>query len=141
MVRNPYTASSKDCVSLLSWANELEFQRWRNAIGTCGLSLTTGVPFWEAFYRAIWAPTHHDEAVNRVNDSGLGYMARGVRIAHITPEARFSFYLAFGMTPDQQVALEDQPVVTWREPEPVAEFCHLVSQHPLLNNDSQISKL
>lgn len=141
MVRNPFTASSKDCVSLLSWANELEFQRWRNAIGTCGLSLTTGVPFWEAFYTAIWAPHHHAEASSRVNDSGLGYMARGVQKAQITPESRYSFYLAFGLTPDEQVALECQPIVTWCEPEPVAEFCHLVSQHPLLNNDTQISKL
>lgn len=142
MVRNPFTASSKDCVSLLSWANELEFNRWRNAIGTCGLALTTGVPFWQAFYSAIWAPFHHDQSVEAVYDSGMGYMARGVEGCDITPEARYSFYLAFGITPDAQLALEDEmPTVRWMEPEPVADFCHLVSQHPLLHNGSQISKL
>lgn len=139
MVRNPFTASSKDCVSLLSWANELEFSRWRNAIATCGLSLTTGVPFWEKFYRNIWSPVQSSNAVEAIYDSGMGYMARGVSSCQITPESRLSFYLAFGLTPDEQVALEDEmPNVHWCEPEPVINITDLISQHPLLHKPNAI---
>jgi hypothetical protein len=106
MVRNPYTASSKDAVSLLSWAGELEFDRWRGAISTCGLSLTTGVPFWEKYYSRLGGELHAG-SFERISDSGLGYMSHGMSSnAKITPETRYSFWLAFGMLPDVQVELE-----------------------------------
>lgn len=142
MVRNPFTASSKDCVSLLSWVNELEFCRWRNAIATCGLALTTGVPFWEKFYTNIWVPVQHANAIEAVYNSGMGYLSRGVRTCAITPESRYSFYLAFGLTPDEQVALEEEmPQVRWCDPEPVTNLSNTISQHPLLHKpDAIISK-
>lgn len=107
MVRNPYTATTKDMVSLLSWASELEFDRWRGAIADCGLALTQGVPYWEAFYRRLGG-IKHELSLETIMDSGLGFMARGV-VANstITPEVRYSFWLAFGMSPDAQVELED----------------------------------
>lgn len=106
MVRNPYTASSKDAVSLLSWADEVEFDRWRGAISMCGLSLTVGVPFWESYYAGLGG-THCAKAYQRIVDSGLGYLARDMSSkAEITPITRHSFWLAFGMTPDEQVANE-----------------------------------
>lgn len=108
MVRDPRIAMSKDCVSLLGWDNESAFAAWAGAIGACGLSLTTGVPVWEAWYRRVLsvgkeAPEGVDE---RVWDSGLGYMARGVEPAQIDDGARYSFWKAFGILPDLQVSLE-----------------------------------
>lgn len=107
MVRNPFTATSKDAVSLLSWATEDEFNRWRGAISSCGLSLTRGVPFWEAYYTNIGGECD-ERAFERVADSGLGYMGVGMDTSGdvITPEARYSFWLAFGLDPDMQIALE-----------------------------------
>lgn len=121
MVRNPHTAMSKDSVSLLGWSNESEFDAWASAIGQCGLSLTSGVPVWEAFYRRLAAGRDRREwAEERVGDSGMGYMAKGVVAAVITPETRYSFWLAFGLLPDEQEALEeDMPSVHYSEPRPM----------------------
>lgn len=106
MVRNPFTASSKDVVSLLSWTTEVEFDRWRGAISSCGLSLTRGVPYWEAFYDRLGGIID-ENSCNTVMKSGMGYMARGVVAdSYISPETRFSFWLAFGLTPDEQTSLE-----------------------------------
>lgn len=106
MVRNPYTATSKDMVSLLSWNTEVEFNRWRGAIGSCGMSLTAGVPFWHAYYQSLGGVTSEKECA-KIADSGLGYMARGMDApCEVTEESRYSFWLAFGMLPDEQAALE-----------------------------------
>lgn len=110
MVRNPYTASSKDMVSLLQWDTQLEFDRWRGAIGGCGMSLTAGVPYWAAFYSRMGG-VKHDKSSLVIRDSGLGYMARGMDAdASISAESRYSFWRAFGMLPDEQVALEELEV-------------------------------
>jgi len=132
MTRNPYTASSKDMVSLLSWANELEFDRWRGAISSCGASLARGVPFWEAFYDRLGGVAD-ETALQLVSDSGLGYMSRGVVGCEISPRSRYSFWLAYGMLPDEQVALENKPAnVRFRKPVPltfgdVTPFTHYQS--------------
>lgn len=133
MTRNPWTAPSKDAVSLLSWANQEEFDAWAAAIGGCGLALTKGVPFWESFYRNLLGERRRqDWADAAVRDSGLGYMVGDMQLEDmpITEEARYSFYLAFGMLPDEQVALEcAHAPVAYREPRPMtfAEVEHLQS--------------
>lgn len=137
MVRDPRTAMSKDCVSLKSWATPVEFAYWANAISGCGLSLTRGVPMWEAWYASLAtlgaaAPVG---VVADVWDSGLGYMARGVRACEVDDEARYSFYLAFGITPDEQCAMEDvyRMPVSLCQPTPMrsCESQTLDAQNPL----------
>lgn len=110
MVRNIYTAMSKDCVSLLSWNTEKDFQSWAHAIGSCGLSLTEGVPVWEQWYRRLIAIGCEGPGgvVERVRESGSAFMASGVVGCEVTAESRVSFYKAFGVTPDQQLALESE---------------------------------
>lgn len=113
MVRSPWTAMSKDAVSLLGWQTEDEMRRWMGAVGTCGLSLTSGVPVWEAWYRRLVDAGLVDDTglTERVNECGMYYMSRGVTGSAVTPEARVSFYHAFGITPDLQVALEAEYAV------------------------------
>lgn len=110
MVRNPFTASAKDCVSLLPWDTKEDFDAWRCAIGTCGLELTRGVPFWEAYYRRLKVDVIKRDCIEQVYDSGLGYMAKGCMAQTITQDSRYSFYLAFGMLPDVQESLEELDV-------------------------------
>lgn len=108
MVRNPLTAPSKDSVSLLSWERPELIRNWADAIGTCGLELTRGVPFWEAYYRRLVAVGKESRtARDAVRECGMGYMASGVEGCDIVPESRVSFYRAYGMLPDEQVALEN----------------------------------
>lgn len=137
MVRDPRTAMSKDCVSLLRWGNETEFNAWRNAISECGLHLTSGVPIWEKWYQKLWAPLPKAYAVEAIYESGMGFLARGVKKAVITEATRYSFYLAFGILPDDQIALEgDVPEVMWLQPRPLehntvlpfADFTHYAEQ-------------
>lgn len=110
MVRNPFTAMSKDCVSLVSWDNENSFRQWASAIADCGLSLTRGVPVWEAWYeqlKRVGGNTTSAGVTERVNECGMYYMARGVEGGAVCPEARVSFWRAFGILPDTQIALEE----------------------------------
>lgn len=108
MVRDPRVAMSKDCVSLLGWDNPKAFADWAAAIGGCGLSLTSGVPVWEAWYARLQrlGGMPAGGVVEAIWDSGLGYMARGVDPCGVDAGARVSFYKAFGILPDMQVALE-----------------------------------
>lgn len=123
MVRNPWIAMSKDCVSLLGWSNEAEFNAWRDAIGVCGGELTSGVPVWESFYRAINHTGGNKSGVERVYDSGMGYLARGTAKAVITPEGRASFWRAFGIDPDLQVAMESEwPAIVYDGLPPLTSF-------------------
>lgn len=123
MVRNPWTAMSKDCVSLLGWDNKDAFDTWRNAIGTCGLELTRGVPVWESFYKAIHTPGNFRGGIEHVYDSGLGYMARGVAGGQIQSEGRASFWRAFGILPDLQLAMEScWPTIEYTDLPPVTNF-------------------
>jgi hypothetical protein len=122
MVRDIFTATSKDLVSLLGITSELEFNHWRRSIATCGLELTRGVPMWESFYQSLHPGVVRGgaAAVEHVYDSGLGYMARGVQASEITPDARVSFWRAFGITPDAQIAYELSPKqLSWSEPQPL----------------------
>lgn len=129
MVRNPWTAMAKDCVSLLSWDSEGAFNVWRGAIGTCGIELTRGVPVWESFYRSI----NHENASNggaleRIYDSGLGFAARGVCSAVVDDEARVSFWRAFGILPDLQVAMEQSwPGISYTAEPPMLSPFQIIS--------------
>lgn len=127
MVRNPFTAMSKDCVSLLSWDTETDIRYWAHAIASCGLSLTSGVPVWEAWYRRLHAIGREAPAgvIERVNECGMYYMARGVVSCEVTDQARYSFYLAFGLTPDMQVALEEE----YAEPFELGDLTPMTSSH------------
>lgn len=108
MVRSPWTAMSKDATSLLSWDTPQDVAAWAHAISACGLSLTTGVPVWQAWYeRLSRLGSVRTSAVDAVYDSGLGYASRGVLKGVITAETRVSFYKAFGILPDDQEALEE----------------------------------
>lgn len=108
MVRNPWTAMSKDATSLLSWDTPTDVAAWAHAIGSCGLSLTTGVPVWQAWYsQLLRIGRSRESATESVYDSGMGYAARGVKPAVITSESRVSFYRAYGILPDEQEALEE----------------------------------
>jgi len=136
MVRDPRVAMSKDCVSLLSWDTLQDIEEWAGAIGACGMSLTSGVPVWEAWYSRLCAVGRvaGRGATERIWDSGLGYAARGVVAAEVTPEARVSFYRAFGITPDLQLALEESYAGSW-DLSPVAPLtCDQVESIDCSNN-------
>lgn len=109
MVRNLKACLIKDVMCLIPIPNNTVYKRWLWAVGECGLSLCTGVPVLEAFYRmfvrhGIVSTSKFQEEVFR-NRSQL-QLGRGVKPAIINATARVSFYYAFGVTPDLQRAME-----------------------------------
>jgi hypothetical protein len=83
------------------------------------------MPIYCSFYNALRrdAGTRLD---NDLEESGFKMLARGMQNDGIvTSESRYSFYLAFGLTPDEQVALEtyyDKVHFKWQQTSEVAEF-------------------
>lgn len=109
MCRDPRVCMSKDMVSLYGWGCEREVEFWLHSIGSCGAVLTAGVPVLSAWYNRIRAlgVAPSEAWVENIGASGLTYMARGVTASEeISDEARVSFWRAFDITPDEQIALE-----------------------------------
>jgi hypothetical protein len=100
---------SKDCVVLQSsYLGDLT--SYLNSIGSCGLSLTGGIPILQNYYRAMLPR----DGLQRTRDyealinSGFFQLAKGMHESFrpVTDEARVSFCNAFGITPDLQCELE-----------------------------------
>lgn len=132
MVRNPRTATSKDCMSLLPWSTPKEFRRWRCAVGTCGLELTRGVPFWESYYKRLWCDESDAHTKEFISNSGFGFLSRGVVGGLVDEDSRYSFYLAFGIYPDEQEALELEPITIAYEAPTTVKFGKLSPLSKLL---------
>lgn len=110
MVRNLHHSLSKDLHSLLDLSNQRNLESWVRAMGDGGRALNDGVPVMSAFF-AKWP---------RLELKSKGVSDK-VRMEFLQPHkmrrtlyagipisdaSRFSFWLAFGLTPDEQVALE-----------------------------------
>jgi hypothetical protein len=110
MVRNFNTAREKDSISLIDISMEQAAMKWMGAVGECGLALTGGCPVFQSFYLAYSRNGIKSNVLNSVQmQSGFLMMSRGLesKMDEITDEARASFYYAFDVTPDEQVALEE----------------------------------
>lgn len=106
MVRQPNPCIAKDLTSLLPWDSEQSYANWLATIGSCGAVLTSGVPVLEAFYAMLLRSADGGRVVEEV--TGMQTMSRGVCEARVSDYGRFSFYCAFGITPDQQICIEDE---------------------------------
>lgn len=120
MCRNPWTAIAKDTVLLKNpnQVNEGFFKQWLDAVGTGGIALAGGMPVFQAFYQMMQRSgcperkNRKGRTVRMSTNELLPWFMRetglkGSRVVQeVTPECRSSFYFAFGVTPDEQVALE-----------------------------------
>jgi len=110
MVRNPRKCRLKDLHTSMVRTDKT-FRSWCSAVGESGLSMSSGVPILQEFYSCILRsalgakPGHFfDKYSGRQQLSkGLTYKRKEVDSA-----TRYSFWLAFGYTPDEQIALETE---------------------------------
>ncbi len=111
MVRNVRTCLRKDPMCLVPLPNERALRKWLGAVGLCGASSVPGCPVLQEFYRAFernGVETTRRHMAHIFRNTGVLERMDGVSEPnHITPEARMSFFRAFGITPDYQIALED----------------------------------
>jgi hypothetical protein len=140
MVRNFPKSMAKDCLSLKLLDSPRVCRAWLDAVGQGGLSLTGGVPIYQDFYRSyiriansipIKKANLNSKDRNRTPDAEIGngmlWLSRGMsrQYQSVSCQTRHSFYLAFGITPDQQVAVEEEiRDIDWVYK--VKDFGHLV---------------
>lgn len=109
MVRTPGKAREKDSISILHHQNLESIRKWLSAVGDCGLALCSGVPVMQELYMAYIRNGVRGKVANAVGmDTGASFLARGMDSIYspVTSESRVSFYLAFNVTPDEQIAIE-----------------------------------
>lgn len=96
----------KDRHSVLPLRNEREWQKHRGSVAACGLALAGNMPVFGEFYLALGRGT--DYGRSDALETGMDYLARGLTGGFVppAPDARVSFWLAFGILPDEQLALE-----------------------------------
>jgi hypothetical protein len=111
MVRNPRKAAVKDSISLVPLSSETVWRRWMRSVGECGLSLTGGIPVCQDIYQSY---IKHASGATRLYhnsmQSGIQMLSRGMhrKYQRVHERTRFSFDIAFGITPDEQLAFEEK---------------------------------
>lgn len=119
MVRNLQTGLAKDCVSVVYNGTINSLYAYYRGIGDAGTCLTGGIPVWQNFYRRMchFLP-NRKFGKSLQHESGMMNLAKGMKRGFSTPNARtrYSTWLAFNITPDEQVLFEtyyDNVVFSW----------------------------
>jgi len=110
MVRDPRVSISKDCVSLKPLDNQKVKEMWLSAVGKGGLSLTTGIPVMQNFYDMFVRSSNGARMLSDPTlEGGFFRLSKGMRFTdrNISPSTRYSFWLAFGITPAEQLTMEE----------------------------------
>lgn len=140
MIRNFSAVMTKDPMCMLPIPNETAMRKWWGAVGECGSILNNGVPVYSALYgllrdSGVESSTGYKQELFR-NGSAL-YAMRGVKTANLDATARASFYVAFGVLPDEQRSLEayySGGSLSWRNTIAKPRECCSWVPGPLLTN-------
>ncbi len=107
MIRIPRTVLGKDMHCVTDVYGKVD--EWLYAVKQGGLASYSDVPVLGAFYKSF-EPTVNHSMFSTHNPYAFKHRTSG---SVISEETRYSFWCAFGVTPDEQVALETSfPVVT-----------------------------
>lgn len=110
MVRSPKQATAKDAFSRKDLSSRTNFLRWITSIGECGISACGGIPIMQEYYQQYirngqGAPVFKtDNLFQEYRTYKVQGMSR--KYQDINPRTRYSFYIAFGVAPDEQEAIE-----------------------------------
>lgn len=107
MTRDPRIAVSKDLTTLLDV--ELGYTAYCQAVGTCGLRMTGGMPVFQEFYNSMLVVgTTSKLPEHPLMKGGFAMLSSGMKLGYsdVHPQTRASFCFAFGILPDEQEALE-----------------------------------
>lgn len=112
MVRNVQYSIAKDCSSIHPLRGEKHALGWLGLVGSGGLALCSGVPIMQELYKTfireskgyVAKPTGWETNEGRYI-LATGLQSKETAVSELT---RYSFWLAFGITPDLQVSIEEQ---------------------------------
>lgn len=104
MLRDPRVCIGKDSLSLRGEVRVAELRSLRSSIGWCGLALAGDMPIFWRYYQSMAT----EERLDTELTTGMQFLARGMEsvIAEPSQAARLSFYRAYGISPDSQLAIE-----------------------------------
>lgn len=107
MVRDPHVAMARDAATV-KVRTEREYRRWCASVAECGLAMSSGMPVFQSYYRFFHRNALGSKAGKYMNEFGRAVLSRGMvhRFSEPLDETRYSFYLAFGVTPEHQVEME-----------------------------------
>jgi len=104
MVRRPDTVMTKDCCVVRGGMTIPKLKEWLGSQRIGGLSLAGDVPILGAFYRCF-----PECATDMASEYSAPHKFQaGKQYGGVTAESRYSFWLAFGLTPDDQIAVEGE---------------------------------
>jgi hypothetical protein len=109
MIRDPRVSITKDCVALKPLDNHKVAKMWMASVGKCGLSLTGGMPILQDFYSMFVRGSEGSKVLVDPTMGTYRNLAMGMdrsKVVDILPETRLSFWLAFGVAPEEQCAIE-----------------------------------
>jgi len=109
MVRNIEVALAKDALCTLNLGTAKAMKKWLYAVGECGLALTSGVPILQEFYK-MYMRSGLTSKISKSNafQCGMLYL-RGeleAKSSMVSAESRLDTFMAWGITPDEQMARE-----------------------------------
>jgi len=109
MVRNIKSALAKDSMALINADHPDSLAAWCASVGKGGVACYGDIPILGSFYRYYERQGEVNQRwVKTYQKRGFDYLSRGMNRgdAGIKPGTRLSFYVAFGILPVQQEALE-----------------------------------
>lgn len=113
MIRDPRSALPKDSCSMVAWDTPNAYRAWCAAIADCGEALAGDLPIFCEFYRFLkrsagGRKAHGDhpslEGGLYFEAKKMGHEAR--KFGEPTDDSRVAVWQAFGISPDEQVAIE-----------------------------------
>lgn len=109
MVRNCPTSLAKDCLSIKSLDSQSLYERQCTALGECGMALTGGVPICQEFNQSLIRAGRSRKFRGVQEMTGKDFLRHGMTRYYkpVDSYTRYSFWLAFGITPGQQRAIEN----------------------------------
>lgn len=127
LVRNARSSAIKDVTSTKPIDQIGTFCGWVNAVGQSGMAQHAGVPVAQSYYAMMIRSAQHQlrnlrlsarkmkkvrNLVRRfeLEDGGLKWWSKGMKNqpSEITWQSRVSYYLAFGISPTDQILLEER---------------------------------
>jgi hypothetical protein len=145
IVRDPRTCLDKDLCIVKPIQHRKDWMFYRRAIAQSGLCLAGDLPIYNEFYSMLERGTTKADCV-RTNtnsrrrgvrdarlDTGLEYLSVRMerKCQQPSPESRASFYFAFDIPPDYQIAIENQysrQNLEWSEYTNVPRFGNLIAE-------------
>lgn len=109
-IRDPRIAMAKDLTGNCRLDLPNVRKAWLDSVRTGGLALTDGCPMWGKFYEMFPASdAKKTQELDALHESGWTHLRGKLKYQGnpITPESRYSFWLAFGILPDAQTEIEN----------------------------------